>query len=403
MSDNDDQFGTPNYEAGSFTGGNRLKILGSKTFGAVTHNVFRIVPPILDQRATGKIMMEEPVHGGYYGVGKDPTKPAFRTFLCPLDKNFRTGEIYVPCAECAMIERLSAEREAICAVKNVKEAVLEASLAKLSEGDRARFRMLSAILDGAEEGRGAHKVDNKKNKINAISRADGQAGALKLSYTVWAQIKSKRGEETTRPGIIDQYRNVWDAVAADKGLWIDIIRTGNGSGRGTPLDKAVVVDEAMPGNPTARQLVPAPLTEDMKQAIRTGCRDLSDCSPSVRVSSEQVAELVDLFLNDQNTPEEVDRVLGTGQKKAPPVVAQVPAIFRSEPPVDVNSMPAFADATKPATEVVVAAPVAPIVTAPPVVAPPLVPVVPAAAGAPGTKNPSLQAFLSKHTQFQPKG
>ncbi len=306
-----DLFGTTNFDQGGFTSAKHHKILTNKD-GSPATSIFRIVPPILERRATGQIVVYEPKHWGFFGKGfKDPTKASPRTFICPRQINFRTRDVEVACAECDLIDELSKEREALVLTKNVKKNDRAAALAKLPAGDQSRVRLLDEFLDGREQGAGAHKIDNKRWKVNVVWY-DGVAGDLGLTSAQWNAIKARKGEEVTKPGLIDsslRRKDRWDPIAPDQGRWFKCVRTGYGF-ETKDLWSFQGEMQALPSGEEVEVPVKAPITDAMEQAIQSGCRDLSDCSPSHRVTADQVAQLVRAYNDGTNTPDVVDEILG---------------------------------------------------------------------------------------------
>lgn len=399
-------YGTSNYDQGNFTSVKHHKIMGSKD-GSQVSTIFRIVPPILQQREHGRIVIYEPVHWGYFGVSsKDPTKTFPRTFICPREMNFRTKEIITPCDECSMIEELDKEREGICPTRNVKREVRQVAFAKLSPADQQRVRLLDDILDGRENGAGSHKIDNKRWKLNVVMY-DGVAGDIKLSSSVWYQIKARRGTEQTNPGLVDKSlarADGWDPIAPHQGRWIRVVRTGSGFGTPDKVDFLKATEKL--GDEEVEVPVKAPITEAMDRAITQGCRDLSDCAPSVRLTSSQVGSLVHLFKQGTNDPRAVDEVFDIKPEPARGTLVAVPETFRPDEEGD-DEVPAFeqpAAASPPVNpapvRAVQPAPVAAAAPAPakPVTSASVPAATPPAAPASGkvTLTPEIQAFLEKY-------
>lgn len=357
-----------------------LKIHGGNA-GQRVDNFFRIYPPMLDQARTGRWFAWEAVHWGYVGQSNnDPSKTVARTFICPLVK--RQGRVDVPCAECQLIEEYEEARRALdpSEGKDKKNRKLD-----LTEGQRAQLAFLEEFLDGreGEQGRGAHRR-TLKVRVNAYSEADKAAGLLLLAPHIFYAVKAKNEKEAvSNPGLFDELlKSGYDPLSPTQGAWINIIRTGNGSGRGeaNAKDRVVIRTALVPGTvPPQMGLVPAPLVDkgDLDLAA-SQCYDILDDSHTATPSPETIQTLVDAFKAGLADPEMVDKILDGDSAPAAPKGprTETPTSFRAPESADVNAT--MSRLTEPTT------PVAPA-------APPVPPVIPAAPPPPPPSSPSPES------------
>lgn len=328
--------------------------------------VFRIAPPMLSGIESGRIVIYEPKHWGYSGVNrKDPTKSSARTFICTRERDFRENVITQECAECLLIEeeekRLLGE---ICSLLGIKDDgklryrdLFSRAIEKATTTQRDMMLSSYRFLAG-NDGIGAHSLDTKPWKLIAWSETDQMAGFLRLSAYNWRQLKARKSDEKdpAKQGLIDKWSAMGvDPIAPDQGLFFELTRIGNGSGIGTAKDKIEVVQEYVDPNRPIAGSKPrmAPITPTMDAAFAQ-CSELTDCSPSVRLSPSQVKQLTDLYRLGQNSPEAVDEIFNAGRQPARPVERS----FRPEQPQQRDEVPSFAPVPAPA-------PVAPAPIAPP--------------------------------------
>jgi len=359
--------------------------------------IFRIAPPMLSGIESGRIVIYEPKHWGYSGVNrKDPTKSSARTFICTRERDFRENVITQECAECLLIEeeekRLLGE---ICSLLGIKDDgklryrdLFSRAIEKATNTTQRDMMLSSYRFLAGNDGIGAHSLDTKPWKLIAWSETDQMAGFLRLSAYNWRQLKARKSDEKdpAKQGLIDKWSAMGvDPIAPDQGLFFELTRIGNGSGIGTAKDKIEVVQEYVDPNRPIAGSKPrmAPITPTMDAAFAQ-CGDLTDCSPSVRLSPSQVKQLTDLYRLGQNSPEAVDEIFNAGRQSARPVERN----FRSEQPQQQrDEMPSFAPPPAPA-------PVAPA----PIVVPPSPPRPPAASAPLPPIAPPAQLSLSKEEE-----
>jgi hypothetical protein len=298
--------------------------------GGVTHNIFRIIPPILSNAATGRWAVWEPIHWGYMGVNsKDPTKTVYRSFRCP-------GTKASPCPECILINEVMEKRETLDPSKGEYR---KSGKNKPDEDVLPLLRPLEAFLDGSGPKReGRHRCD-RKWKLNVFAREDQQAGDLRISSALYNQLKAFPDKAATNPGLIDKLlrrAKPIDAIAPKQGVWFDFIRTGNGFGT---QDKVEIVRD------DDEQPIIAPIVEGgvIDVAVDTGCGDLSSCAPAAELTVEQIQRLTDLWRAGKADPEEVDKVFNSSAKSKP-----VQTRFRGDDEVNPNEL--FQDDEPPVRE-----------------------------------------------------
>lgn len=368
-----------------------IKILSGKERGDTKayKTVFRIAPPMLSGIDTGRIVIYEPKHWGYSGVNRrDPTKPTARTFLCTRERDFRENIITQECAECLLIEeeekRLLGE---ICSLLGIKDDgklryrdLFSRAIEKATSAAQRDLMVSSYRFLAGNDGIGAHSLDSKPWKLIAWSETDQVAGFLRLSPYNWRQLKARKSDEKdpSKQGLIDRWMAAGvDPIAPNQGLFFELTRIGNGSGIGTAKDKIEVVQEYVDPSRPVMGSKPrlAPITPAMDAAF-SQCRDLTDCSPSVRLSASQVQQLTDLYRQGKNSPEAVDEIFNAGRRPAQPIDR---SSFRAEqqrddmaafdPPAPVAPAaappPAYVPAAPARQSIRVQSEAAPIASAPP--------------------------------------
>ena len=111
-------FGTPKYS----NGGGFIKYKTLKDGEVITG---RFVPPIGELAESGTWMVFHACHFGYnVRQQQDPTKTYPKLWKCPMDKDFRSGIVKVPCRECNKIADVADKIEALraeCKSKNMPD------------------------------------------------------------------------------------------------------------------------------------------------------------------------------------------------------------------------------------------------------------------------------------------
>jgi hypothetical protein len=291
---------------------------------------FRILPPILVQRESGKYVQEHTCHYGYGTKleGSDKERP--NPFYCVEQGKWVSGKFVVTqeCPEC----------QAIKLVKNQKDRI------------EAQLKSEGASKDAIEEATKSlspwlrkHNRDFKQY-VN-VKDAAGRFLTMKLPQKdVWKVIKKHIEEFKAR-------KIPYDAIAASQGLWFRVNRSGKGIK--TEYSVEVVTEDVI----VAGQVVPGaskpksgPLTaEDAKKASES-CMDIGDVGIR-RLSIEQVQRLV-ASKGDQ-------AVIAAIFQSSDPVGQQHPGSTDSEQsPEDIAAGP-----VTPSAAPAPVAPVAPVVTA----------------------------------------
>ena len=261
MSDSVEGFGTPKHSSSGASFAQGLKD------GAQEH---RIVPPIKNQRSTGKYFKDHTCHYGYSTKRKNSDKELPNPFYCVEEGKFVGGEWVTlqECPECREIKRYKGEKDSI--------------LAQMK--DRPKSEQEAAV-DVFEKWLRKHNRDYKMY-VN-VKMADGKFATYKYpSKEVWKKVKAE----------IDAYKSRHqpiDAVDASQGLWFRIFRSGKGFNTEYKVEvvteQVVVEGRVIPG---ASQPKLAPLTaQDAKDAAEQ-CMDLDDVGIR-RLSLEQVKRLVE--------------------------------------------------------------------------------------------------------------
>lgn len=289
-----------------------FKIKQGKASDEQTHNVFRILPAMKDQRRTGKIAGFHRVHYGYYVANPrfpgDPTKALSKSFVCIEESDYQTKMISVPCAECNLIKAKKEEyadteasfdvqaKDRIKAMQTAgaKQTDLMAAVGKIAKEKEALLAPLKEWLR-------VHNLE-KKWHVNVKNTEANSFGDIHISNRLWVEIRTMLKDLET------QWR--CSPLSPDKGVLVDIVRTGNGSGvtpGSTAQDKPHFVTEFIdPANPAAGSKIKlAPLTADDAERVKTGCRDVFDPSPALVLS----ADVIKMLTNCDESHEEVARIL----------------------------------------------------------------------------------------------
>jgi hypothetical protein len=395
-------FGKPKY-GGSGSYAKNLKLQTDKN-GQPVSATYRILPPMKSLAESGEWAVYVGTHFGYKGVNpKDRSKPGHRPFKCIEEKDYKTKMILQDCPECDLIAQRKDELDKL-------EASLKAKGHSSDEIEELTKPHKTWLFE--------HSCD-RKWQMN-VKCQDGSFGVLSLSHKTKKKLDAKIAQILTEDGI--------DALDLEQGVWFKFTRTG----KGIEVDDTVDVEYESVRDPSTNRVVRtikmAPLTEaEINQALKE-CPDLAT---NVRaLSYEQIKMLTECSGDD----EEVEAILGLGQKKegspgaraaaaprpapapaaAPRAAAPVstpapaPAPAAAAPAVDQAALIAQLQAQLAAAQAAAAAtPAAPTATAAPTPAPAPaaaaeapVPATPAAAPAAGL--PVDRAALMARFKQQPK-
>lgn len=300
-----------------------FKIKQGKTADEETHNVFRVLPAMKNQRKTGRIAEFHKIHYGYRVPGRTPDKPLAKPFVCIEVMDFQTKMITKRCPECDNIrakqEELK-ETEASFDAK-AKERIRGLQAAGKSKADLSKeiaklAKEKEALLAPLKDWLRSHNLE-KKWHVNVKSQETGGLGDIHISNTLWKEVKA----------CIKKMSDAWkcDSLAPNRGFWIDIVRTGNGSGvmpGSAARDKVEVVQELLdPNNPMGGSKPKlAPLTKEDAERSQTACRDVADPSPALVLDEE----IIEMLVNCDESPEEVDRILKLRQAAKDPATDYEP-------------------------------------------------------------------------------
>lgn len=242
-------------------------------------NVYRILPPFGSFAADGRWAVYESIHWGYKG------NKGIRTFNCNQVKDFRTKIVKVACDECNLIGQRKAEYEA-----QLKDLV---EVKKTMTKDQAK-EFLKPVSSWLYD----HNLD-KKWYVNAIN-TQGEIGRLAIPHKMYQDL------QVTIQNLI---KKGLDPIAANKGVWLDFVRTGTSN---ATVHKCNPVMETvdMQGQQFEKVKV-APLTEDVLKRMATEAWDLKGMFRTLKV--EEVARLV----AGGGDPEVVDSVFSTESAPAP--------------------------------------------------------------------------------------
>ena len=272
--------------------------------------VVRLLPPMGDQRATGKSGKYFRQHYGY-GVPdpRDPTKTKARPFLCIEEKD-SSGMTTVSCPECRLQEEKAQESN-----DNISKEVTR--LRATGVDAATAERQARAADTGYEKWKKAHNTDSKY--YSPVFFDDGTAGFLKCAYKGFKAIDKTR-------------RNALEADKVDledikTGAWLKVTRTG--TGLSTEFEAVIVRESVVLENGVRAAVIKsAPLSmEQLQQAV-----DLPSIDSLVRpLDVEQIRMLV----ASGGDPAQVETILGLSQKAAgrpAPVQAQAPVRAQAPAP-----------------------------------------------------------------------
>jgi len=321
-----------------------FKIQGGKSVDEEVSNFFRIFPAMKEQKNTGKIAHYHRTHYGYKVPNPRNDKGMARPFVCIEEKDFSTQMIKQNCPECDQIKQKTTELAALkTSIENAQNQRMDEAkakkatavqLSKLASQFSVELETQTAPL---KEWLKAHNCE-RKWRLNVKNKAN-EVGSLAVSNNLWKSIKSelkKLGEK-------------WkvDPLHPEKGVWVNIIRTGNGSGippASSKQDKVEFEEEAIdPSNPMSGSKIKlAPLTQQDADRVKKGCRDVADPAPAMVLDKE----IIEMLVNCDESFEEVERILGLRQT-AEPVADESNVVEEEELPVIVKPV---VKATKPAVK-----------------------------------------------------
>jgi len=258
----DTGFGTPKHTSGKSTFPEALKD------GSQEH---RILPPILNQKDSGKYVQEHTCHYGY-GIklqGNDKERP--NPFYCVEVGRWADGKFVVTqeCPECRAIKMVKTQKERV-----------EAQMKEESKTEGEITTAVESYTDWLRK----HNRDFKQY-VNVRDSTGRYFTAKYPQKSVWKVIKA----------FIEQYkaRKVpIDAIAASQGLLFRITRSGKGFK--TEYAVEVVTEEVINNGQVvegATKYKLAPLTADDARKAQESCMDIGDVGIR-RLSVEQVARLV---------------------------------------------------------------------------------------------------------------
>lgn len=311
-----------------------FKIKQGKTGDEETHNVFRVLPAMKKQIKTGKIAEFHKIHYGYYVPNPkypdDPTKKLAKPFVCIEVIDFQTKMVLVRCPECENIKQHQEElketeasfdlyaRDTLKTMKDQKKPAAEIQR-KAQDLLKEKDAKLAPLKDWLK----MHNLERKWH-VNVKSQEANMLGDLHISNNLWKDIKAQ----------LKKLGELWkcDPLAPTKGVWIDIVRTGNGSGippGSAAKDKVEVQVEFLdPNNPMGGSRPKmAPLTKEDAEKAKTACRDVADPSPALKLDSE----IIEMLVSCDESYEEVARILKLRQpEESPGSVEEKPVSRRSE-------------------------------------------------------------------------
>ena len=310
-------FGQPQYSAGK----TYVRYVSPQEGKPI---VGRIIPPIKDLAAEGKWREFHAVHFGYEtpAGGNDPGKKKFELFACPLQTDWKTKVVKVPCPECAKIESVKAE------IKQL-QVLIESRGEDSAENEVLRMK------------NGYVKSHNRDSKwyLN-FELEDGEVVVLMLSNMTCKdlllkeiqKVKDKYGFDPLIAGV------VWDITAAGKGLakvdavnYVTVVETFMKDGRSLKSETIKCV----------------PWTEESADRVVKAGIDLRNPDRFSRISQEQIRMLV----NCSGDPEEVAEIFGMGTRtrERSPIVEVKPIVNVVVP----SAFKAPSAAAKPTEKVVV--------------------------------------------------
>lgn len=328
MSDTDNGFGAPKHSS------DRKTFPEGPKEGSTE---IRILPPILNQRESGKYVQDHTCHYGHGTKlqGSDKERP--NPFYCVEQGKWVSGK-FVTTQECP-------ECQSIKLVKNQKERI-EASMKAEGHTEAAIAEKVAPLTAWLRK----HNRDFKQY-VN-VKGADGRYFTMKLPQKdVWKRIKAYIEEYKAR-------KVPYDAIAASQGLWFRVNRSGKGFK--TDYSVEIVTEEVIINGvvvPGATKPKSGPLTMDDAKKASESCMDIGDVGIR-RLSVEQVQRLV-AAKGDQA----VIAAIFEGSDAVEPVSGSVDSEQSPEDVATASVTPPAAPAPAPV------APVAPVVTAPAAPAP----------------------------------
>ena len=279
-------FGVPDYNNSGKA--NYLKEFSIKE----GHNHFRIFPPVGAMAATGTWKIYAGKHFGYSGLNpRDPAKTIPRPFMCIEERDFDTKMILRECPESTLIETKKQQLTDLTDSLVAQNKQLQAAGQPLI--DIESHTTVKALREWLF-GKFGHKCSWRWRMFAMDS--NGVLNVLAVSNTTRKLIDEKF-KDARGKGI--------DPLNLKQGVWIDIIRVGNGFPP-NPLDTVELVREDM-GNGMER-IKAAPISNEIARQAIEKFKDLSAVIPVI--GAEQIKELT--MSNDD--PEIVDHIFNRAAK-----------------------------------------------------------------------------------------
>jgi hypothetical protein len=255
-------------------------------------NVHRILPPLLNQKESGKYVISHTCHYGY-GLKREGSDKEFpNPFYCVEEGQWVNGKFVVTqeCPECKLIAFVKGQRDAIVAkMKDAQES--KDAIAKATESHEKWLRK--------------HNRDFKQY-VNVMDISGRFFTAKYPGKEVWKKVKA----------FIEEYKGrsiPIDAVAANQGLWFRIVRSGDGFKTeysvNVVTEDVVVNGQVVPG---AQQPKKAPLTREHYEKAKASCMDLAD----VGIKRLSIAD-VERLARSKGDPAIIEAVFASSQKAEP--------------------------------------------------------------------------------------
>lgn len=274
---NEDQdFGVPS--AGGGGGTNFKEMFHDIPAGTST---WQIAPGTKGLKQTGRWFQFWAMHWGYRTIRAKDDKEVSRPFVCVLKKDFTSGRIDQPCAECDLIRKLNDQLEG--------ERVRLKALGKSKEEISLATKPISEKL-----GMKGHKLDMKYYCV-ARDASTGKWAVLRIGSKLKKQIQAKI-DEAAKAG-----KNLLDPNAC---VYWEVERSGEGFSTEYKGSIAKEWSEVSKG-PQAKV---SALSQGDREAIRA-LPDLTEINKRSVLTPEQVTAIV----NSGGDPTVTTKIFGAGQ------------------------------------------------------------------------------------------
>jgi uncharacterized protein YjgD (DUF1641 family) len=239
-------------------------------------NTYRILPPLMSLAKEGRWYQYWRIHFGFKN-----SEGRTKVIVCVEEKDYKTKVIKQKCPVCELVARNKAQYEKLKLI-NQKDPT------KVTDEQLKNFYKNNVFAIDA----------SGKYYVNAVN-SQGEVGVLALPKTVKDKIEVLAERLKKEEGI--------NPIAVN-GLFLNIIRTGQGRNTDYSVEVAYVSD---PNNPRSKMYKEHTITADVVEKIKRNASDLSTLYKPITV--EQIEMIVNA--SPENRAAIVDKIFSKPEKK----------------------------------------------------------------------------------------